>query len=238
MDFYGRLFGWDYQEGTEETGFYTTAVIDGRAVAGLGEMPPEQGMPTAWTTYLSASDVDKSAEAVTGAGGQIVIPPMDVMNFGRMAVAADPTGAVFGLWQARDHNGVEVANEPGTLTWNECMTRDFEAARGFYGKAFGYGFDDMSGDGFTYAVLTVDGKVVGGLGALPGDVPPEVPAHWGIYFAVQDTDAIAGKVPELGGAVLEPPSDSPQGRIAFIADDQGAQFRVIAPNEQMRASQD
>jgi predicted enzyme related to lactoylglutathione lyase len=233
MDFYGRLFGWDFREGTEEAGFYTLALIDGRPVAGLGETPPDQlGMPAVWTTYLSVSDVDKVVEAVTEAGGQIMMPPMDVMTEGRMAVAADPTGAVFGLWQPRDYVGVQVVNVPGTFAWAECMTRDFETAKNFYTKVFGYGIDEMSGDGFTYATLTVGGNIVGGLGVLPADVPAEVPAHWAKYFWVRDTDIAVGKITELGGAAVNPPFDSPYGKIAIVADNRGAQFRVIAPNEQ------
>jgi predicted enzyme related to lactoylglutathione lyase len=228
MEFYRALFGWDFVEGPEETGFYTTALLDGRRVAGVGGPPPgAESMPSLWTTYLAVSDVDKTAEAITEAGGQVLASPMDVLTEGRMAIAADPAGAVFGLWQAGRHSGMEVANIPGTVTWNEGMSHDFEAAKNFYSKVFGYGFDDMSGPDFSYAVLTVGGNIVGGLGALPADSPAEVPPHWGTYFAVADTDAAVDKVVELGGTVLTPPFDSPHGRIGIVTDNQGTPFRVI-----------
>ncbi|WP_410668704.1 VOC family protein [Amycolatopsis sp. cmx-4-68] len=230
--FYSGLFGWDVQTGGEETGFYGMAMLRGRPVAGIGQTPPGQEMPAVWTTYLSVSDVDKLAAAITEAGGQIVMPVMEVMKEGRMAVAADPAGAVFGLWEPGHHTGTQVTAAPGTLAWNECMSRDFPAAKAFYEQVFGYGFQDLSNDDFTYAVLLVDGRPVGGLGGLPASVPAEVPSNWSTYFAVADADASAAKAVELGGQALDQPSDSPYGRQVRIADDQGVTFLVIAPNEQ------
>jgi predicted enzyme related to lactoylglutathione lyase len=230
MEFYAGLFGWELDEGGAESGFYTMASLDGRHVAGIGEPPAgSPPMPAAWTTYLATSDVDKAAEAVLEAGGQLIAPVMDVMSEGRMAIAADPTGAVFGLWQALNHSGFQVANLPGADSWNECMTRDYEAAKAFYANVFGYSIEDMSIPGHTYATLHVNSNVVGGLGALPDSVPAEVPAHWATYFTVGDTDAAVAKAVELGGAVLMEAFDSPQGRIAALTDTQGAVFRVITP---------
>jgi predicted enzyme related to lactoylglutathione lyase len=227
MAFYGALFGWDFAEGTEETGFYTLALTEGRNVVGLMATMPGQEAPPAWTVYLATSDLDKTVAAATEAGGQVIAPAMDVMTQGRMAVIADPAGAVFGLWQAGDHTGMQIANVPGAVSWNESMSRDYETAKAFYGKVFGYGFDDMSAPGFSYSVLTVGGEPVGGIGALPDDVPAQVPAHWLSYFTVGDTDAVAAKAVELGGSVITEPFDSPQGRLAALTDDQGAVFRVI-----------
>jgi predicted enzyme related to lactoylglutathione lyase len=229
MDFYGALLGWHFEEGTEETGFYTVASLDGRTVAGLMQsMPGQEEMPAVWTAYLATSDVDKTVEAIAEAGGKVVSPAMDVMTLGRMAIAEDPAGAVFGLWQAGDHTGFQLANAAGAVTWNEAMSRDYEAAKAFYTKVFGYVVDDMSAQGFSYATLAVGGNVVGGIGALSEDVPAEVPAHWSSYFAVPDTDAAVARVVELGGTSLSPASDSPYGRQAAVTDDQGAAFRLIS----------
>ncbi len=230
--FYGALFGWDVQSGGEETGFYGMATLAGRPVAGIGQIPEGQEMPAVWTTYLSVSDADKAASAITEAGGQVVMPVMDVMKEGRMAIVADPAGAVFGLWEPGNHYGTQVLAAPGVLAWNECMSRDFPAAKAFYEQVFGYTFDDLSSDEFTYAVLQVDGRPVGGLGGLPESVPAEVPSHWSVYFSVADADASAAKVVELGGRALGEPTDSPYGRQVQVADDQGITFTVIAPNEQ------
>ncbi|GLY41523.1 glyoxalase [Amycolatopsis sp. NBRC 101858] len=230
--FYSGLFGWDVQTGGEETGFYGMALVAGRPVAGIGQTPPGQEMPAVWTTYLSVSDVDKTATAITEAGGQIVVPVMDVMQEGRMAVAVDAGGAAFGLWEPGNHTGTQVTAAPGTMAWNECMSRDYPAAKAFYEQVFGYGFQDLSNDDFTYAVLLLDGRPVGGVGALPDSVPADVPSHWSAYFSVADADASAAKAVELGGQALGKPFDSPYGRQVRIADDQGVTFLVVAPNEQ------
>lgn len=230
--FYSGLFGWDVQRGGEETGFYGMAELRGRPVAGIGQTPPGQDIPPVWTTYLAVSDVDRTVTAITEAGGQVVMPVMEVMKEGRMAVVADPAGAVFGLWEAGNHLGTQVTAAPGTPAWNECMSRDFPAAKPFYEEVFGYGFQDISGDEFTYTVLLIDGRPVGGLGGLPGSVPAEVPSHWLAYFWVPDADAAAAKVAELGGTVQGKAFDSPYGRQLRVTDDQGVPFLVIAPNEQ------
>ncbi len=225
--FYSGLFGWDVHRGGEETGFYGMAELQGRPVAGIGQTPPGQDIPPFWTTYLAVSDVDRTAASITEAGGRIVMPVMDVMKEGRMAVAADPAGAVFGLWEAGDHIGTQVTAAPGTLAWNECMSRDHPAAKAFYEEVFGYGFQDLSSDDFTYAVVLIDGRPVGGLGA----VPAEVPSYWSAYFWVADADASGARVTELGGTVEGKPFDSPYGRQLRVTDDQGVPFMVIAPNE-------
>jgi predicted enzyme related to lactoylglutathione lyase len=230
--FYGGLLGWSVQPGGEETGFYGMATLQGRPVAGIGQTPPGQEMPAVWTTYLAVSDVDQAVSAITEAGGQIVVPVMDVLKEGRMAVAIDPGGAAFGLWEPGNHTGTQVTAAPGTSAWNECMSRDYPAAKAFYEKVFGFGFEDLSGDGFTYSVLLVDGRPVGGIGGLPAGVPPEVPSNWSVYFWVADADASAAKAVELGGQVLGEPFDSPHGRQVRVVDDQGVPFLVIAPNEQ------
>ncbi|GAA4541173.1 VOC family protein [Amycolatopsis samaneae] len=230
--FYRALLGWEVELSGEETGNYGMATLGGRPVAGIGEIPPGQaGMPTVWTTYLAVSDVDKTVDAVASAGGQVLAAPMDVGVSGRMAIAADPTGAVFGLWQPGEHLGTQVLDAPGTQAWNEIMTRDYETAKTFYGEVFGYSFGDISAGDFRYATLDLGERPAGGIGLLPADTPPEVPANWTTYFAVADADASAAKVTELGGTVLAAPSDSPYGRTVPVVDDQGAAFRLIAPNQ-------
>ena len=227
MAFYRGLFGWDIQPGPPEAGGYAMCLLGGRPAAGLGPKMGPAEMPSTWTTYLAADSLDDTAAKVTAAGGQLMMGPMDVMDVGRMAIAADPAGAAFGIWQARAHTGAGIANEPGSLCWNENMSRDFDGNKAFYRAVFGYDYDDMSGDGFSYATLKLGDAIVGGIGGLPADVPAGVPAHWSTYFAVADTDAALGTVAGLGGSVVRPAWDSPYGRMATVADDQGAQFSLI-----------
>lgn len=225
--FYSGVFGWDIPPGPPEAGGYAIALLRGRPAAGIGPKMGPAEMPAVWTTYIAADSADDTAAKVTAAGGQLLTDLMDVMDAGRMAIAADPGGSVFGIWQGRAHTGAGVANEPGSLCWNENMSRDFEGNKAFYRAVFGYDYDDMSGGGFSYATLKLGDDIVGGIGGLPADVPAEVPAHWSAYFAVADTDAAVDKATGLGGSVVRPAWDSPYGRMATVADDQGAAFSVI-----------
>ena len=227
--FYESLFGWDVQVGGPEVGGYSIAHSGGRIVAAISPKmgPPEA--PSAWTTYLATDNVDATADKIKGAGGQILAGPMDVMSEGRMAIAMDPAGAAFGLWQGANTTGIGLANEPGSLSWNEHMSRDFGASQAFYRTVFGYDYQDMSGDGFKYAMLMVDGHEVGGIGEFPAGTPEQMPAAWGTYFQVSGIDAAVAKVTELGGRVVQPVWDSPYGRIAVVADNHGAVFCLITP---------
>ena len=227
--FYQALFGWDIELGGPEVGGYSIAHQDGRIVAAISPKMAGPGAPTVWTTFLATDDADATAAKIKGAGGQLLAGPMDVMEEGRMAVAMDPAGAAFGLWQGARTTGLGVANEPGALTWNEQLSRDFAGSQAFYQAVFGYGYQDMSSDGFTYATLMVDGHEVGGIGEYPEGTPAEMPAAWGAYFAVADTDAAMAKVTELGGHAVQPPMDTPFGRIGVVADNQGAVFSLITP---------
>ena len=237
--FYTSLFGWDFQIGGEESGFYSQAMHGGRTVAGLGQsMPGQEGPPPAWTTYLAVEDVGLVAERITGAGGSLMMAPMEVGEFGSMAVAVDPTGAVFGLWESGTHTGAQIVNEPGAMVWNETLSHDFETAKAFYGDVFGYGFMDLGGDGFTYAGIEVDGSVVGGLGQLPDGTPASMPSVWMTYFQVEDTDAVVAQAQELGGTVRQEPRDSPYGRTAVLAGPAGEVFAVITPADPTAAAPD
>lgn len=225
VTFYSGLFGWDIQVGPPEAGGYSLAHADGRLVAGIGPKMGDPAAPSAWMTYLATEDIKASADKIVAAGGQLPMAPMDVMGEGWMAIAFDTVGAPVGLWQAGRTKGVGLANEPGSLTWNEHLSADFEGAKAFYKAVFGYEYDDMSGGDFKYAAMKVDGNVVGGIGSLPEGRPP----GWGIYFAVADTDAAVAKVTELGGAVLRPAEDTPFGRMATVTDNHNAMFSLITP---------
>ncbi len=225
VSFYSDFFGWEAeQDPRPEAGGYTMFTKNGKFVAAASP-PPVEGMPPHWTTYIASDDVDSTAKRVGEAGGALLMEPFDVFNAGRMAVAQDPTGAVFGIWQAGAHHGAQLANEPGTLVWNECQTTDTDAAEAFYRAVFGYEVDRMQmDDEREYRVLTVDGKGVAGMMEL-GDVPP----NWSTTFAVEDADAAVAQAEGLGARGLVPPFDIPEvGRYAVLQDPVGAVFGVLA----------
>lgn len=227
--FYGRLFGWEFEIGGEEFGHYTMCRYKGHTVAGMGGDPAPEGMPTAWTTYLATDDTDGVAQRIADSGGQVVMGPMDIPDNGRMLIASDPTGAVFGTWEARGMIGATLANEPGSISWNELTTRDLDRAQDFYTRVFGYEWQDVdTGGGPVYRTLHVDGRAVAGSLQMTDEWPQEIPAHWMPYFQVADTDAAASEAERLGGAVSVPPEDSSFGRFAVLRDPQGAVFTVMA----------
>jgi len=225
-EFYADLFGWQMQDTTEEAGGYTIATLSGRPAAGL--MASERGadIPPVWTTYIAVDDADATASRISEAGGQVFLQPMDVMQEGRMAVVADPTGAAFGLWQAGRHRGAEIVNEPGAVTWNECMTRGYDEALKFYGDVFGFEYEDVEGD-VKYAVLRLAGNPVGGIGELGSDKPADIPPHWMTYFSVADTDDTVRRATEKGAQVRMPAQDTPYGRLAVLQGPQKEIFAII-----------
>lgn len=230
--FYCALMGWSATDpGPPETGGYRMFQKDGLSVAGLmSKMQAEQ--PTAWATYISVADADETGQKVKAAGGSVVVEPMDVMDIGRMAVFGDPTGAVFGVWQPKAFAGADLVNEPGSLCWNEVLTRDADAGKAFYQAVFGWaaGRPSFENAPESYTVWEVAGKPVGGMMQMTDEhFPPEVPPHWGVIFAVADCDATLAKARELGATVSNGPMSMSIGRFAGLIDPQGAAFTVMQP---------
>lgn len=225
--FYSALFGWDANDQGAEAGHYHMFEKEGVPVAGAGPLMME-GQPSAWTSYLSVEDADASVAKVKEAGGMVFVEPMDVLDVGRMAVFADPTGAAAALWQPKAHIGAGLVNEPGALTWNELSTRDLTTAKSFYGAVFGWAFDDTPMGDMDYTTVLLDGDMIGGMMTTPADVPPEVPAYWLAYFGTSDTDASVAEATGLGATLMAGPIDIPAGRFAVLADPAGAVFGLIA----------
>ncbi len=233
--FYTALFGWEAGEtGGPETGGYTMFFLRGLPVAAAAPQmaqQAEQGIPPAWTTYITVDDVDATAARVESLGGTLLAPPFDVLEFGRMCVLADPSGAPVALWQAKSHAGAGVVNEPGAMCWNELATRDPDAAGAFFGELLGWDVDRKGPELADYREFRRAGEQRSIAGCMPmvGEMWPDwLPAHWMVYFAVDDVDATAARAAELGGTVSVPPTDIEPGRFAVLGDPQGAVFSVIA----------
>lgn len=229
MEFYARLFGWAYLGTGERGGGYQLATLRGKQVAAIGPKPPDQPGPSAWTTYLWSHNADAAAQRVTKAGGTLFAGPFDVPGAGRTAIAADPTGAVFGIWQGVGHRGAQLANEPGAFIWNENLNDEPAAARAFYEAVFGYTYERYGDWVAEYDVFKVNGEIRGGIGGKPPQIPAGTPNFWNTYFGVADTDAAVALVHGGGGRVLLEPADTPMGRMAVITDRGGAQLSIIAP---------
>jgi predicted enzyme related to lactoylglutathione lyase len=225
--FYSALLGWEINDMGADFGHYAICTRNGHATAGIGPaMSPDQ--PIAWTTYLAVEDADKTADLITSNGGRIIAAPMAVADQGRMAIALDPTGAAFGIWQAVKMIGSAVVNEPGGLSWNDHHSSDPDAARAFYAAVFGFSYTPMDGP-FDYA--TIDGSgpggAIGGIGENDPELPAGTPAHWMVYFTVADADAAVATATPQGARVLAGPADTPFGRMVTLADPQGAILKLL-----------
>jgi predicted enzyme related to lactoylglutathione lyase len=260
--FYGGLFGWEFEDRVpaDVPGQYFIASLDGGVVGAIGS--ERDGAPPApvWSTYIAVDSADETADRVQRAGGSVLAQPFDVLDAGRMAVFADPQGAVFSVWQPGRRKGAQVVNVPGSWNWSNLNTRDPEGAKDFYAAVFGWEASTVSfGEhhatmwrrpGYADALEEIDPGIrerhagggapegfsdaVGWMLEMNGDqFPDDVPAHWAVTFAVDGTDAVADRAAELGGTVLTAPVDAGPTRLAVLRDPQGAVFSVstYAPAE-------
>jgi predicted enzyme related to lactoylglutathione lyase len=243
-EFYGGLFGWETEDAMppDSPGKYFMARLRGRDVAAISSQ--QQAAPPSWNTYVWVDSADDTAAKVRDAGGSVLTEPFDVMDAGRMAVFADPQGAVFSVWQAGRHKGSQVVNEHGSVNFNDLHTNDVEGAKAFYGAVFGWKELDMGNfsawalPGYGDYLEELNPGTREGMGemgapggfidvvATLGETSGDEPSHWGLTFAVDEADAVAKRAEELGGEVLVPPFDAPWVRMTIIRDPQGATFNA------------
>ena len=259
--FYSDLFGWEYVDAMPEgsDGKYFVARLRDGDVAAVGSIPSGAPSIAMWNTYIWVDSAEETASKTRDAGGTVVMDPFDVLDAGRMAVLADPEGAVFCAWQAKEHKGATVVNEPGSVNFNNLATRDPAAAKAFYGAVFGW--DALQLPAGQFWTLSAYGdhleqrspglrERMTQMGAPEGFIDvvavlnpiaagdSETPAHWDVTFAVEDADATASKARQLGSDVLAGPIDAPWTRFAVIRDPQGATFiasQFVPENKDLEA---
>jgi uncharacterized protein len=225
--FYRELFDWTIPDGAADAGGYRTCMYDGQPVAGIG-LQSNADAPPWWHTSVSVDDVDQTAAAIVANGGTMLTEPMTVTDRGRMAMASDQAGAQFSLWQPGTHIGAGIVNETNTFCWNELTTRDKDGSLAFYGAVFGWRAHHHGDSASDYVEFHLDDRSIAGLMPMVGDVwPADLPNHWMVYFAVDDVDAAAARVFDLGGVVAIQPTEILPGRFAVVNDAQGAMFSVI-----------
>lgn len=230
ISFYGGLFGWQFQSAGPDAGGYGFFQLDGKTAAGGMPVAADQAPPS-WTVYFQSGDAEATAKAVEQAHGTVLFQPMDVMGQGHMAVFADPAGCTFGIWQPGQTKGVDVAGDPGSLTWVELYTPDIAAAAAFYNATLGLETSAVPFPGGDYTCINPagagDDAMFGGI--MPTDADPtESGPHWLPYFEVADADATVAKAQELGAKVTMPATSMEGvGRIARLTDPYGARFAII-----------
>jgi predicted enzyme related to lactoylglutathione lyase len=225
VEFYSAVLGWSLVDSGAAFGNYHIAQVNGHAAAGVAPIMVD-GQPSFWTLYIASEDADATAKLIGENGGTVVMPPMDIASNGRMCIAADPTGAVFGVWQATGMIGSSIVNEPGGIAWEDARLSDVEAGRKFYTEVFGWSYGEIPGlDLSAYGTFSTGGNPLGGLGGMMGD-PEGTPSHWLVYFGAVDADAAIATLLKLGGTVLRPAEDTPYGRMAVVTDPFGAPFAI------------
>ena len=224
--FYGAVFGWSFTDPDPQYGGYVVAQVDGHAAAGIG--PVMGDAPIQWRLYLASDDVAKTVAAITEHGGTVVVGPDEVGPLGSLAIALDPTGAAFGVWQAGIHLGSEIVNQAGGLAWEDLRSSDPDTARAFYQSVFGYRFDtlEMAGPAYTMFALPDQEAPLGGIGDMMG--MDGAGSQWLVYFGVADADAAAAAAESNGGAIAVPGTDTPFGRMYGLTDPAGALFWIVA----------
>ncbi|MEU3854788.1 VOC family protein [Streptomyces sp. NPDC029554] len=228
--FYGELLGWTFAESSTEYGHYTEAYAGGKAVAAVvPPMPGQDGQEglSQWCLYFAAEDAAATAARIREHGGQMLMEPMQVGDFGTMCLARDPGGVVFGVWQAGTHEGFQAMAEPGAYVWAEVFTREPEKSDAFFPAVFSYRQKDMEDGETDFRVYDLGERSVLGRMRMTDDFPPEMPPYINVYFTVEDCDAAVAKATELGGVLRFGPMTTPFGRFAAISDPQGANLSLI-----------
>ena len=269
VKFYSGLFGWEFEDvmpaGSERNYFIarheaaSSSIFDLSGALRSGDVAAVRSIPEAaprmamWNTYFWVDSADEAASKVRDAGGGVMMEPFDFLDACRMGVFTDPEGAAFGVWEAKEHKGARLVNDPGAPVFNGLNTRDLESAKSFYGSVFGWQTGPIGGgaEGWTLPgygdwlerehhpnlrkQMAEAGAPEGFEDVVAAVIPirdnhSDTPAHWSVTFATEDADATAAKARDLGGEVIVPPFDAPWStatytiRITVVSDPQGATF--------------
>lgn len=223
--FYGGMFGWEFEDSEiPGGGVYTMCHVQGDAVAAIVQQDEQPGH---WNHYVTVASADEAPAKARQLGASVIEEPFDVMGSGRMAVFADPNGAVICVWEPRDHIGAGRVNDVGCMSWNELQTGDVETASNFYAGLFGWEMKPVEQDGKTvYVTFKNSGWTNGGFMPL-SEMHVDAPSYWLAYFSVDSCDGAVARAEELGGGLLAGPMEPGAGRIAVLGDPQGAVFAVF-----------
>lgn len=230
LAFYAEVFDWEAVAGDYSgADGYITFYRSNRKLAGLMKNSVGAAGTDNWLTYLSAPDAAAAASAVETAGGSVVASPRVVRGMATSAIAVDPGGAAFGLWQPGEHEGYGLFGRHGSAVWHELHTRDYTESVAFYERAFGWTMESTGeSDDFRYSRFVADGTPRAGIMDASRHLREGVASNWQVYFGVMDVDTTLGRILAHGGEVVEAPEDTPYGRLAGVTDSTGAYFKLTS----------
>lgn len=247
--FYEQLFGWQFEDSGEAMGHYNMITTKDGAMVGGGmdttgmTCPEGNPIPSSWDVYLAVDDVDARTKLAAEKGAHVIVEPGDAGAAGRFSMVLDPTGATIGMWKSGDTEGYDFSMNVGTPVWFELMSQDIEATKQFYTEVFDFqpvpmaeSMDDAEAEANYFTNGPADSSS-SGLCNAQGFIPAEMGSYWRTYFRVEDCDAAAQRVSELGGKVLDGPEDSPFGRLATIQDPAGATLMIIDTDKKVQEGQ-
>lgn len=221
--FYGELFRWTWTREEGAAGACLVASRDGARVAGIVQRPGGAPLPSSWRSHVLVDDVDAAVERCRAEGGRVLERPRDVSGAGRLALVADPLGAVLVPFRAAGERAPSPRG-PGRFSWETLVTHDPEGARDYYREVIGFGATATPGG---HAILLTAGEVpVADVQfALPGG-----PSYWATYVEVEDAEASSEVAVRLGGSVVVPRFEVPKlGMVAVVADPEGATLGLFEP---------
>lgn len=235
--FYRAVIGWEIE--AEPAGPMDYRMIgrdDGGNAGGVLRLTPEMiahGTRPCWAGYLHSDDVDALVAETVAAGGHAPMPPMD-MPVGRLAMIADPQGAVFYAMKPVPpadrpdaQSDVFSVDKAQHVRWNELQTTDPDGAIAYYSRHFGWtqqGAMPM-GELGDYLFVQQDGI---GIGAVMRKLPQVPASAWTFYIGVDDIERAAAAVTAGGGTLLGPIRQVPGGEFSVHAQDpQGAAFGLV-----------
>lgn len=224
--FYHAVLGWQYDISGPEYGGYTNARVGPRIAAGLaGPMPGAPPAPSAWSLYFATNDIEADVARAVELGAKVHVPPMSVAPFGSMAMLEDPTGAPFGFWQAGEHIGSQINDEPGSAVWYELYSPSAQQARDFYSALLGTAAEAMPGGPEYYSFKRGEEQLCG---VMQTDASwTALPPQWITYFGVANVDEAVDVVIANGGKALSAIEPTPHGRMVAAMDPGGAHFKLI-----------
>ncbi|WP_080792734.1 VOC family protein [Corynebacterium pacaense] len=230
--FYQQVLGWEI---SEVSAGYRMARVQGLPVAGFIEQPEDASLPDTWITYFLSYNLEEVAAKVVELGGRVLAEPTQV-HLGRMVLAVDTAGALFGLIEPDSEESFVAAGEPGTPVWHELTTVSrYPAAVEFYGELFNWTTSEMAAaqndSSFRYTTALVDGAAFAGIFDAEGQFPPQVPSFWQSYLGVASVDEAVARTREAGGEVIREPWDSEFGRMALVSDSTGATVTLCDVDE-------